>query len=101
VRRAARYRPEVAVYADRQHGDPDGVLVVGRGVAERWELAYEVAPSAQGHGLGRRLAATASSLVPDGEPVFAQVAPGNVASVRACIAAGFQPVHSEVLFVPH
>lgn len=101
VRRASRYRPEIAVYADRQHGDPDGVLVVGKGVAGRWELAYEVAPAAQGRGLGRRLAAAASSLVPHGEPVFAQVAPGNVASVRACVAAGFRPVSSEVLFVPH
>jgi RimJ/RimL family protein N-acetyltransferase len=101
VRRAGRYRPEVSVYADRQHGEPDGLLVIGQGVAGRWELAYEVAPHAQGRGLGRRLAAAASSLVPDGEPVFAQVAAGNVASIRACVAAGFRALHSEVLFVPH
>lgn len=97
VRRATRYRPDVAVYADRQTGEPDGVLIVGRGLAGRWEMAYEVAESARGHGLGRRLAAAASSLVHD-EPVFAQVAPGNAASMRACLAAGYQPIASEVLF---
>lgn len=100
VRRAGRYRPEVSVYADRQHGEPDGVLIVGRGVAGRLEMAYEVARDARGRHLGRRLAAAASSLVHD-EPVFAQVSPGNVASVRACLAAGYRPLASEVLFTPH
>lgn len=100
VQRAGRYRPDLAVYADRQHDEPDGVVIVGRGVAGRWEIAYEVSAAARGHGLGRRLAAAASSLVPAGEPVFAQVAPGNVASVRACIAAGYTPIASEVLFTP-
>ena len=88
------------VYADRPDGDPDGVLVVGPGVAGRWEMAFEVSAEAQGRGLGRRLALTARSLVPDGEPVFAQVAPGNVASMRASLAAGYVPVAAETLFVP-
>ena len=100
VRRAGRYRPELAVYADRQHGEPDGVLIIGRGVAGRMEMAYEVAPAARGHGLGRRLASAVPTLVRD-EPVFAQVSPGNVASVRACLAAGYRPLASEVLFTPH
>jgi GNAT superfamily N-acetyltransferase len=100
VRRAGRYRPEIAVYADRQHGEPDGVLITGRGVAGRMEMAYEVAPAARGRGLGRRLAGAASTLVRD-EPVYAQVSPGNVASVRACLAAGYQPLASEVLFTVH
>ena len=100
VRRAGRYRPELAVYADRQHGEPDGVLIIGRGVAGRMEMAYEVAPAARGHGLGRRLASAAPTLARD-EPVFAQVSPGNVASVRACLAAGYRPLASEVLFTPH
>jgi GNAT superfamily N-acetyltransferase len=101
VARAGRYRPELAVYADRQHGEPNGVVIVGRGVAGRWEMAYEVASPARGRGLGRRLAAAASSLVHGDDPVFAQISPGNVASVRACLAAGYQIIGSEVLFRPH
>jgi GNAT superfamily N-acetyltransferase len=99
VRRARRYRPDAVVYADRAQGEPDGVLVVGQGVAGRWEMAFEVAPAARGRGLGRRLAATAAAVVPDGQPVFAQVAPGNPSSVRACLAAGYVAIGAEVLFV--
>jgi GNAT superfamily N-acetyltransferase len=100
VRRARRYRPDAVVYADRAQGEPDGVLVVGQGVAGRWEMAFEVAPAARGRGLGRRLAATAAAtVVPAGQPVFAQVAPGNPASVRACLAAGYVAIGAEVLFV--
>ena len=65
------------------------MLIVGPGVAGRWEMAFEVTPAARGRGLGRGLAAAASTLVPDGEPVFAQVAPGNPSSLRACLAAGY------------
>jgi GNAT superfamily N-acetyltransferase len=101
VSRARRYRPEAVVYADREHGEPDSVLIVGRGVAGRWEMAFEVEPNARGRGLGRRLAASASTLVPDDEPVFAQVAPGNPSSLRACLAAGYLAIGSEVIFVPH
>jgi GNAT superfamily N-acetyltransferase len=100
VRRARRYRPDTTVYADREQGEPDGVLIVGPGVAGRWEMAFEVASAARGRGLGRRLAAAAAALVPEGEPVFAQVAPGNPSSLRACLAAGYTAIGSEVLFVP-
>jgi hypothetical protein len=99
VRRARRFRPDALVYADREHGEPDGVLVVGQGVAGRWEMAFEVSPHARGSGLGRRLAAASAALVPDGEPMFAQVAPGNPSSTRACLAAGFTAIGAEVLFV--
>ena len=45
------------------------------------------------------LAAAARGLVPAGEHLFAQVAPGNVASLRAFLAAGYRPIGAEVLFL--
>jgi len=76
-----------------------GVLTLGRGVAGRWEVSVEVDEAAQGRGLGRRLFAAARALTPQGEPVWAQVAPGNAASLRALLAAGFRPIGAEVLLV--
>jgi len=37
--------------------------------------------------------------VPRGERVFVQVAPGNAASLRAVLAAGFHPIGAEVLLL--
>ena len=48
--------------------------------------------------LGGRLVAAARHLTPPGEPLFAQVAPGNAASLRVVEAAGFRPIGAEVLF---
>ena len=45
-----------------------------------------------------RLVAAARHLTPPGEPLFAQVAAGNAASLRAVGAAGFRPLGAEVLF---
>ena len=42
---------------------------------------------------------TVELLVTRGERVFMQVAPGNVASLRAVLAAGFHPIGAEVLFL--
>jgi hypothetical protein len=85
------------------HADRDGgaVLLLGRGLAGRWELAFEVDPDRRDRGLGRTLATAARHLVPAGEPLFAQVTPGNVASVRALLAAGYTPIASEVLLPGH
>jgi GNAT superfamily N-acetyltransferase len=77
--------------------DGTGRIIVGRGLAGRWEVSYEVEPEARGHGLGRSLAAAALGLLPAGTPVFAQVAPGNSTSLRATLAAGYTPVGGEVL----
>jgi len=95
VEYASRHRTDVRVYTDPE---ALGVLVVGRGLAERWEFAFEVEPAGRNRGLGRRLALAARGCVPEGEPLFAQVAPGNAASVRSVLAAGFRPIGSEVLF---
>lgn len=42
----------------------------------------------------------ARHLIPHGAVLWAQVAPGNAASVRAILAAGFVPVGTEALLVP-
>ncbi|MGX1673949.1 GNAT family N-acetyltransferase [Streptomyces sp. NPDC055400] len=76
-----------------------GVLVLGRGVAGRWETAIEVDEGARHRGLGRLLAVAARHLVPDGGPVWSQQSPGNARSVRAFQAAGYRPVGAEALFV--
>ncbi|WP_030810762.1 GNAT family N-acetyltransferase [Streptomyces sp. NRRL S-337] len=94
--RALHHRDEVRVWTT---GD-GGTLVLGRGVAGRWELAVEVEGAGQGRGLGRRLAHAARHLIPADERLWAQAAPGNARSVRALLAAGFVPVGAEVLMVP-
>jgi len=76
-----------------------GVVMIGRGIAGRWEVAVEVDPEHRGRGLGRTLAIAARHLVPAEAVVWAQIAPGNAASVRAFLAAGFQPVGAEALLV--
>lgn len=94
--RAVRYRADLRAYRD---AFGRGVLAVGRGLAGRWEVTYEVEPEYRGKGVGRTLAMAARRLVPPGEPLFAQVTPGNAASLRSVLAAGYRPIGSEVLFL--
>ncbi|MFG1608782.1 GNAT family N-acetyltransferase [Actinoplanes sp. NPDC049265] len=95
VARAHRYRADVRAWASS-----DGIVILGRGVAGRWETAFEVDPAAWGSGHGRALARAARHLVPDGRPVWAQCSPGNASSLRALLAAGFVPIGSELLISP-
>jgi len=92
VARALAHRDDVRVWAA-----DGGVLVLGRGVAGRWEAAVEVDGSARG--LGRALATAARHLVPAGDWVWAQQAVGNARSIRAFQAAGYRPVAAEALLV--
>ena len=96
VERAERYRTDVRAFATRGE---EGVLVLGRGLAGRWEAAFEVDERHRGRGLGRALVAAARNLVPADELVFMQTAPGNVASLHAILAGGFAPIGGEVLFL--
>lgn len=97
VRRARRYRSDVQVWGTSEGG---GHVVLGRGVAGRWEASFEVAPGSRGHRSGRLLAESALALVPSGTAVFVQVAPGNAASLRTVLAAGYRPIGGEVLLPP-
>lgn len=96
VDRAERHREDVSVYSDP---DETAVVVLGSGLAGRREISLDVEEAARGRGLGRRLVLAARTLVPEEEFVFAQVAPGNAASLRAFLAAGFTPIGSEMLFL--
>ncbi|MER5381393.1 GNAT family N-acetyltransferase [Streptomyces sp. NPDC002688] len=72
-----------------------GVLVLGRGIGDRLEIAVEVDEEVRHRGLGRALASAALHLAD--EPVWAQVAPGNARSLRAFQSAGYRPVGAEAL----
>jgi hypothetical protein len=92
VARALNYRDDVRAW--RADG---GVVLLGRGVAGRWETAIEVNENRRERNLGRALARAARHLIPEGERLWAQIAPANAASVRAFLAAGFVPVGAEIL----
>jgi RimJ/RimL family protein N-acetyltransferase len=96
LRRAQRYRSDVRIYAPSSGG---ALVILGQGLARRYEVSIEVDRARRGEGLGRSLAQAARALVPGGQPLFAQVAPGNAASLRAFLAAGFRPIGAEVLFL--
>jgi GNAT superfamily N-acetyltransferase len=93
--RARRYRAGVRGFRDGR----GGLVVIGTGLAGRWEVSVEVDEEARDRGLGTALARAAPRLVPAGEPLFAQVSPGNAASLRCFLAAGYRPIGAEVLFL--
>jgi hypothetical protein len=83
----------------RVHGDGTGLVTIGRGLVDRLEVSVEVF-GAQPRGTGRRLIGESLGLIPLGAVVFAQVAPGNAASLRAFLSCGFTPIGAETLLRP-
>jgi len=94
VRRARHHRRDVDVL-----GDERGLVTIGRGLVGRIELSVELFDGAPaGHaGTGRALILGGLATLTDDQFVFAQVAPGNAASLRAFLACGFRPIGSEIL----
>jgi GNAT superfamily N-acetyltransferase len=84
----------------RAFGDERGLVTLARGLGGLLELSFEVDADQRGAGLGRSLLREALALAPAGEPVLAAVAPGNAASLRALLAAGFTPLGSVQLVRP-
>jgi hypothetical protein len=95
IKRAWRYRDAVHAYTT-PYG---GLVLTGRGLAGRLEVALEVPDSTRGKGHGRHLARAARALIPPGTHIWSQVSPGNAASTRTFLAAGYHPVGSEALLV--
>jgi GNAT superfamily N-acetyltransferase len=95
VARARRWRRNVRVFEGA-----GGMVVLGRGVAGRLELSVEVARADRDRGVARQLVTAALTAAEPGEPVFAQVAAANAASLRALQPAGFAAIGAEVLFGP-
>jgi hypothetical protein len=97
ARFAARIRDNLRVL-----GFPDphrsALAIISRGIAGLTELSFELEPGRRRQGGGAGLVADALSVVPAGQLVVAAVAPGNAASVRALLSAGFVPLGSLQLF---
>ncbi|MFL6166228.1 MAG: GNAT family N-acetyltransferase [Ornithinibacter sp.] len=98
VRHALPIRGNVRVFGP--DGDDETVLTLATGIGGLAELSFQVAPSRRGTGLGTALARAARTLVPAGIPLAACVSPANVPSLRALLAAGFDPVGSVQVYRP-
>jgi RimJ/RimL family protein N-acetyltransferase len=90
-----RTAPMVFGYPDRSCTT---VAIVSQGIAGLPELSFELDPSQRGTGQGTALVRDALRLIPAGELVIASVAPGNAASLRTLLGAGFVPLGSIQLF---
>jgi hypothetical protein len=96
VVRARRHRRNVRVF-----GDERGLVTLGHGLVGRFEISVELLGTATASsGAGRELIAAGLDRAPANAVVWAQVAPGNAASLRAFLGAGFTPVAAEVLIHP-
>jgi len=93
VERARHHRRDVHVL-----GDDRGFVTIGHGLVDRIEMSVELlGHTTHGAGAGRGLIMEGLQAIDAGALVFAQVAPGNAASLRAFLACGFRPIGSEVL----
>lgn len=90
-----RDRPRVLGYPDLRRS---AVAVFSRGLAGLTEIGFELEPERRGAGGGAELIRDALSSLPLGQLVVAAVAPGNAASLRAAMTAGFSPIGSMQLF---
>jgi hypothetical protein len=90
-----RDRPRVMGYPDAGRAD---LAVISTGIGGLTELSFELEPGRRGSGAGAGLVRDALGTIPEGEIAVAAVAPGNAASVRALLTAGFVPAGSIQLF---
>lgn len=88
---ARRIRHDVRIWG---YPESTTVVTVSRGIAGIAELSFELDPRLRGRGAAAALLADALALLPAGELVIACVTPGNTASLRAVLRAGFVPLAS-------
>jgi RimJ/RimL family protein N-acetyltransferase len=81
-----------------ESGGGRALVILGRGLAGRLEVAFEVDAAHRGNGLATAALLDARRAVRPAGLLFAQTAPANVPSLRALLAAGFAPIGSEALF---
>jgi len=94
--RSREHRTSVEVVRDET-----GLVTIGEGLVGCREMSVELLSETQrSTTAGRALIAAGLRHVPGGELVWAQVSPGNAASFRALLAAGFVPIGAETLIVP-
>jgi GNAT superfamily N-acetyltransferase len=99
VLRALAYRDPSTIRVFRDDSG-HGMLMIGSGLAGRIEAAYEVEPEGRRQGLGRKLIVAARQLGPANEPVFLQISPGNVWSMKTLKADPvWNPIGAEMLFL--
>jgi hypothetical protein len=82
------------------YGDERGLVTLGRGIADRWEISVEVDPANRLTGNARALINEALSHIPSDQWCFGEVSPGNAASLRAFLAAGWIPIGAEIIILP-
>ena len=90
-----RDQPRILGYPDLRRS---ALAVVSRGLGGLTELSFELEPQRRGAGRGATLIGDALSTIPAGQLVIAAIAPGNAASLRAALTAGFVPLGSTQLF---
>lgn len=96
VVRSREHRRDILVL-----GDDTGVATIGAGLVGRTELSVELlAGAAHSTAAGRALIEASLRHVPSDVFVWAQISPGNAASLRAFLAAGFRPIGAETLILP-
>ena len=99
---ARAIRDEVRVVGSPDRSD-SSLATVSRGVGGLTEVSVELAAEQRGRGRGSGLVRSALATVAIAQPgvlVVAAVAPGNVASLRAFLAADFEVVGSMQLIRP-
>ncbi|GAB4070544.1 hypothetical protein GCM10028777_36030 [Angustibacter speluncae] len=98
ARHAREVRDDVRVL-----GRPEGgssLVTLARGLGGLTEVSVELDPGERGSGRGTSLFVAARAAALAGEDVLASVAPGNTASLRAALRAGFVPLGSVQLLRP-